>query len=195
MESRYWQENQSQSLQTYSRINPPLWFRIMGTFKVSFAKSLNGKYTRMLRAVLNVPPNSRISNKRLYDKLQPISSIVRKRRLALTGHVARRNEPAEINHHGGYRIDEKRAMLTIIWQDRDAWKKFVIASPTRWVRLSYVFAQNSRKSWKFLPLKYYHSLRELVFAGNKFCGFCKFALKLQNLVTCLCKCLSKVSTR
>ena len=103
----------------------------MGTFKVSFAKSLNGKYTRMLRAVLNVPPNSQISNKRLYDKLQPISSIVRKRRLALTGHVARRNEPAEINHHGGYRIDEKRAMLTIIWQDRDAWKKFVIASPTR----------------------------------------------------------------
>ena len=60
----------------------------------SLTKSLDGKYTRMLRAVLNIPPNTRISNKCLYDKLQPISIIVRKCRLALAGHVARRNVPA-----------------------------------------------------------------------------------------------------
>ena len=104
----------------------------------------------MLRVVLNVPPNTRISNKRLYDKLQPISNIVRKRRLALAGHVARRNEPASqlllwspdskkkvgrpfktlksiIMEDTGLTKNE----LLTIWQDRDAWKEFVIASPAR----------------------------------------------------------------
>ncbi|XP_066912627.1 uncharacterized protein [Clytia hemisphaerica] len=104
----------------------------------------------MLRTVLNVPPNTRITNKRLYDKLQPISNIVRKRRLALAGHVARRNEPASqlllwspdskkkvgrpsttlksiIMEDTGLKKNE----LLTIWQDRDAWKKFVIASPSR----------------------------------------------------------------
>ena len=116
----------------------------------SLEKSLDGKYTRMLRVVLNVPPNTRISNKRLYDKLQPISNIVRKRRLALAGHVARRNEPASqlllwspdskkkvgrpfktlksiIMEDTGLTKNE----LLTIWQDRDAWKEFVIASPAR----------------------------------------------------------------
>ena len=116
----------------------------------SLAKSLDGKYTRMLRIVLNVPPNTRISNKHLYGKLQPISCIVRKRRLALAGHVARRNEPA--SQLLLWSPDSKRKVgrpsttlksiimedtgltkneLLNIWQDRDAWKEFVIASPTR----------------------------------------------------------------
>ena len=57
----------------------------------SLAKSLDGKYTRMLRVVSCQTPGF-LTN--MYGKLQPISSIVRKRRLALSGHVARRNEPA-----------------------------------------------------------------------------------------------------
>ena len=116
----------------------------------SLAKSLDGKYTKMLRVVCDVPPNARISNKCLYEKLPPISSIVRRRRLALAGHVARRNELASrllmwspdskkkvgrpsttlksiIMEDTGLTKNE----LLNIWQDRDAWKKLVLASPTR----------------------------------------------------------------
>ena len=60
----------------------------------SLAKSLDGKYTKMLRVVCNVPPLTHISNKNLYGNLPPISTVVRRGRLALAGHVSRRDKPA-----------------------------------------------------------------------------------------------------
>ena len=143
------------------------------TLTKSLAKSLDGKYIKMLRVVCNIPPltliyynivlqyNTLISNKILYGNLPSISTVVRRGRLALAGHVSRRDEPASqllmwspdsqrkvgrpcstvksiIMEDTGLLKEE----LINIWQDRDAWKRIVIASPTRWVGWSvcmYVF--------------------------------------------------------
>ena len=50
-------------------------------------KTLDGNYTRMLRKVYNIPWQSHTTNRVLYGNLPRISSIVRKRRLVLGGHV------------------------------------------------------------------------------------------------------------
>ena len=48
----------------------------------------------MLRMALNVSWQSHTSNNSLYGKYPRISTIIRKRRLALAGHVSRHNEAA-----------------------------------------------------------------------------------------------------
>ena len=52
-------------------------------------KSLNGTYTRMLRAAKNIHWSEKITNKNLYGKLKPVSEFVRERRMRLAGHVLR----------------------------------------------------------------------------------------------------------
>ena len=90
-----------------------------------------------------------MSSKDLYGKIPPVSTTIRKRRLALAGHVARREEPA--SQLLMWSPDSKRKTgrpsttlksviledtgltkneLTNIWKDRDAWKRIVIASPS-----------------------------------------------------------------
>ncbi|CAH1244514.1 Hypp7329 [Branchiostoma lanceolatum] len=64
------------------------------TLTKSLSKKLDGNYTRLLRYALNVPWQSRIGNKKLYNGLPPISRTIQKRRLALAGHVARHEEMA-----------------------------------------------------------------------------------------------------
>ena len=58
-------------------------------------KELDGTYTRLLRKVRNVSWKDKVSNKTLYGKLSPISSVIRARRLRLAGHVFRdKSSPA-----------------------------------------------------------------------------------------------------
>ena len=59
----------------------------------SSTKSIDGTYTRMLRAVQNISWQDHIPNSILYGDLPPISSVIRKRRL-LAGHIVRHDEPA-----------------------------------------------------------------------------------------------------
>lgn len=52
-------------------------------------KSLDGTYTRLLRAALNVSWKKHVTNKSLYGHLSPISVVIRERRLKLAGHLWR----------------------------------------------------------------------------------------------------------
>ena len=55
---------------------------------------VDGTYTRMLRRVLNISWKSHVSNKDLYGSLPKLTEVIRRRRLALAGHIARHAEPA-----------------------------------------------------------------------------------------------------
>lgn len=52
-------------------------------------KSLDGCYTRMLRAVLNIKQDEHITNKRLYGELPHVSEKIAVRRMRLAGHCHR----------------------------------------------------------------------------------------------------------
>ena len=58
-------------------------------------KKVDGTYTRMLRKLKNISWRDRLSNAQLYCQIPKLSTIIKRRRLALTGHVARHNEPAK----------------------------------------------------------------------------------------------------
>jgi len=64
------------------------------TLTKQISASIDGTYTRMLRAVQNVSWQQHLPNSVLYGALPPISTIIRQRRLRLAGHVYRHNEPA-----------------------------------------------------------------------------------------------------
>ena len=57
-------------------------------------KKVDGTSTRMLRRVKNVFRRNRLSNAQLYGQILKLSTIIKLRRLALDGYVARDNEPA-----------------------------------------------------------------------------------------------------
>ena len=59
-------------------------------------KKVGGTYTRMLRRVKNISWKDRLSNAQLYGQIPRLSIIIKRRRLALAGHVAQHNEPAKI---------------------------------------------------------------------------------------------------
>lgn len=50
--------------------------------------------TRRLRKVQNISWKAHVANKELYGPLPRLSEIIKRRRLALAGHVTRQNEPA-----------------------------------------------------------------------------------------------------
>ena len=64
------------------------------TLNVARLKKLDGSYTKMLRAVYNICWCDHVTNKSLYGHLPHISIVVKRRPLALAGHVSRHNEPA-----------------------------------------------------------------------------------------------------
>jgi hypothetical protein len=64
------------------------------TLTKTLSKKLDGNYTRLLRAAQNISWKSHTSNKKLYNGMPQISSVVRNRRLALAGHVMRHDEMA-----------------------------------------------------------------------------------------------------
>ena len=60
-------------------------------------KALDGTYTRMLRKVLNIGWNEKISNITLYGSLSKITNTIKSRRLKLAGHVFRdKTSPAHL---------------------------------------------------------------------------------------------------
>ena len=56
------------------------------TLKATLQKSLDGCYTRMLRAVLNISKNEHVSNNTLYEGIPRVSDKVAARRMRLAGH-------------------------------------------------------------------------------------------------------------
>ena len=64
------------------------------TLNISRTKRLDGTYTRMLRSAFDISWKNHPTIPEIYGKLPHISNVVRRRRLALAGHVSRHNEPA-----------------------------------------------------------------------------------------------------
>ena len=62
------------------------------TLKDKLQKSLDGCYTRMLRAVLNIAQNEHVTNRQLYGELPRLSDKIAARRMRLAGHCHRHQE-------------------------------------------------------------------------------------------------------
>ena len=62
------------------------------TLKPTLQNSLDGCYTRMLRAVLNINQNLHVTNKHLYGGLPGLSEKVAARRMRLAGHCQRHSK-------------------------------------------------------------------------------------------------------
>ena len=59
------------------------------TLTKQLQKRLDGSYTRLLRASLNVSWKQKLTNKVLYGDIPPVSHIVKERRLRFAGHCFR----------------------------------------------------------------------------------------------------------
>ena len=62
------------------------------TLKPALQKSLDGCYTRMLRAVLNISKTAHATNKSLYEGIPRVSQKIAARRMKLAGHCQRHQE-------------------------------------------------------------------------------------------------------
>ena len=62
------------------------------TLTVKDEKALDGVYTKMLRAALNVSWEDHVTNIDLYDYLPRLSDTIRQRRMRLAGHCVRHSE-------------------------------------------------------------------------------------------------------
>ncbi|XP_078578947.1 uncharacterized protein LOC144863552 [Branchiostoma floridae x Branchiostoma japonicum] len=115
----------------------------------TLCKKLDGNYTRLLRATLDVDWKSHTSNTQLYNGLPRITRVIRDRRLALAGHVMRHDEmagrvllwrPDEKRRRGRPSLTLKRVIeedvglqdgdLLAVMRDRVVWRSF-IASPDK----------------------------------------------------------------
>ena len=63
------------------------------SLNVALSKKLDGSYIKMLRTIYNISWRDHITNKSLYGHLPRISTVVKRRQLALAGHVSRHNKP------------------------------------------------------------------------------------------------------
>ena len=116
------------------------------TLTKSLSKKLDGTYTRLLRAALNVSWRQHMTNQELYGKVPKLTETIRERRVRFSGHCLRSRE--EVIHqlllwepsHGkrsrgrpaktfidqltgdtGIESDE----LKTVMEDRDGWKEVV----------------------------------------------------------------------
>ena len=62
------------------------------TLNKTLQKSLDGCYTRMLRAVLNISKTEHVTNNTLYEGIPRVSGKVAARRMRLAGHCQRHQE-------------------------------------------------------------------------------------------------------
>ena len=62
------------------------------TLKPTLQKSLDGCYTRTLRAVLNISRSTHVTNKILYEGIPRVSEKITGRRMRLAGHCQRHRE-------------------------------------------------------------------------------------------------------
>ena len=116
--------------------------------KSAAVKKVDGTYTRMLRRVKNISRRDRLSNAQLYGQIPKLSTINKRRWLALAGHVARHNEPAktllfwtseECRRRGRPNITLKDVLhddteltsneLRTAMADRQIWRKNYVMSP------------------------------------------------------------------
>ena len=67
------------------------------TVSKTMQRRIDGCYTRMLRMALNVSWKDKLTNEDLYQKLPPVSQVIRERRLRLSGHCVRHSE--ELAHN------------------------------------------------------------------------------------------------
>ena len=67
------------------------------TINKSLRRKIDGCYTRMLRMALDISWQAKISNIDLYQKMPPVSQIIRERRLKLSGHLVRHDN--ELAHN------------------------------------------------------------------------------------------------
>lgn len=114
----------------------------------TLSKKLDGNYTRLLRTALNVSWKSHTTNKVLYGNLPRITTVIRKRRLTLAGHIMRHDEvaakvllwtPDAKRRRGRPNLTLKTIIeedvglkgkdLINTMQDRDIWRN-IIVSPT-----------------------------------------------------------------
>ena len=58
-------------------------------FNNKIGNKIDGAYTRMLRAALNVSWKDHLTNKELYGKTPKVTSSIREQRLRFTGHCWR----------------------------------------------------------------------------------------------------------
>ena len=93
---RVWKSNVSNELKTRLFIATVESVLLYGceswTFTSALERSLDGCYTRMLRAALNISWQSFVPNEELYGTLPRISDKVAWRRLGLAGHCFRHKE-------------------------------------------------------------------------------------------------------
>jgi len=119
------------------------------TLTKTLSKKIDGNYTRLLRAALNISWKRHMTNKQLYGGMPYISKVIRNRRLALAGHVMRHEEVANMvllwqpdakRRSGRPTLTLKKLIeddaglmgndLIATMLDRSAWKNFMM-SPTR----------------------------------------------------------------
>ena len=62
------------------------------TLKPTLQTSLDGCYTRMLRAVLNINKSAHVTNESLYEGIPKVSEKIATRRMRLAGHCQRHQE-------------------------------------------------------------------------------------------------------
>ena len=112
------------------------------TLTKSLSKRIDGNYTRMLRKVQNISWKSHTTNKSLYGPYPRLSTIIRRRRLALAGHVMRHDEVAgrvllwkpDVNRRVGRPkttlknvLEEDTGLegeeLLTVMLDRESWRK------------------------------------------------------------------------
>lgn len=87
----------------------PVW-----TLTKRFRYMLDGVYTRMLRAVLNISCREHPSKQRIYENVSTFSTIIQKRRLRFDGHCWKSKEKLVINvllwtpNHGATKVKKPR---------------------------------------------------------------------------------------
>ncbi len=118
------------------------------TVTSALEKRLNGSYTRLLRAALNVSWREHVTNKDLYGEIPKLSDTIKWRRLSFAGHCwrgkeiakdllfwepstgkRRRGRPAktyieQICEDSGLTVEELKTKMG----DREGWRKFVVLS-------------------------------------------------------------------
>ena len=105
------------------------------TLTATLNRSLNGCYTRMLRAALNVPWRQHITNDVLYGNIPRVGDRVAARRMELAGHCLRHPEiPANITllweptHGGGRRGRPTTSYVDILRKDTGTMSTAEVAS-------------------------------------------------------------------
>ncbi|KAI8494372.1 hypothetical protein Bbelb_275980 [Branchiostoma belcheri] len=112
----------------------------------SLCKLLDGNYTRLLRAALNISWRSHVTNNQLYGNMPRITTVIRNRRLSLAGHIMRHDEmaglvllwsPTEKRRRGRPSLTLKKviegdiglggAELSSVMRDRNLWRQYIVS--------------------------------------------------------------------